>query len=340
MHIAAWVIAAALICGNIALGIQLLTAKHRIETGNSTGSDTVIEQTVPQQTTVTEEHGTDTASSAQTEPEQIGERLWRVTLLPAAAAVKTEPGSAGGTVRSGNSTASAFGREFDFSGVTDPDGTQAVYCIRADLSEVFWFSGGRLFRADAGLQSPEIVCATDRAVPTALYAIPGDKNLYFYGTADGSRCIGSFDTETGKTAYFKCGSVTPVLCSKGILFAHTGGISFDKQYKCYYYENGLLYKIPLGSAAEALYEPALSANGNYLCTCTQSASAEGKHFERWSVYDVRTGKLIRILKRTFDTAFTGSQRVGFLFVGFDEDAQSIYLEDKQSLTIYRYDFGG
>lgn len=341
VRIAAWVIAAALICGNLALGVQLLSVKHRLEREISAASSAGAVQTEPMQTTAATSAAPETtaATTSPPEPVQAAERLYRFTALPSVPRTP-EPGCAGGTVSRGNTKVAAFGREFDFSRVADGEDFAAVYCVRADLSEIFWFTGGELYQSAPDLKAPKRICAVSGAEPAALFAIPGDRHLYFYGTADASRCIGCIDTGTGQVSYFKTASDKPVLCRKGILFAHTGSVSFEKQYKDYYYENGQLYRIPLNSAAEAFNEPALSPDGTYLCTNTAGKSSDGKVWERWSVYDVKSGKQLRRFDWTFDAPYTGSSLIGFLYAGIDEAAQSIYLLDKQTLAFYRYDFGG
>ena len=65
---------------------------------------------------------------------------------------------------------------------------------------------------------------------------------------------------------------------------------------------------------------------------------DGKKMVRCSVYDVRKGTFIKSFDPTFDTAYQYTNEL-LRFIGFDEEKQCFYAEDRTDYHTYRFDFG-
>ena len=132
----------------LALGATLLLSACTEQTV-SKGSEN--DATTPVQNHSTASTQKDVASTASTDdaaPEPVGNGLYRISAVP-----KKEPVTLacayGTTSRYEGATAEAFGQTFDFSQIpVEYDNSDIPYCVRTDLSTVYFADYFKLYQAD------------------------------------------------------------------------------------------------------------------------------------------------------------------------------------------------
>ncbi len=313
--------------------------------------DSDFEQTAPGESSVheTEPSGESGGSAADVQaPVAVGEGLYQVFSLPKLESEK--PALIYGEAPHALTSAGPY--TLDFSTVTDTYNCPRIpYCVQEQTQTVIFINYLDVYRADLNLQSNrrELFSMMPSAehngqtLPTIileLIALQNTELVLFRGyTAINQPCFGSIDPETGAVSITKCSETLDALpCKNGVLLYERGAFQSDSEKTVYYWECGEVYSFTLGHARETEYEPVLSPHGKYLCTVLKGKTKEGKLTERYSVYDIHSGTLLRTLDRDFPQSYENGI-AGFKILGIDEDAQCVYLEDRKTLEFYRFDFG-
>lgn len=298
----------------------------------------VIETEPAVTTAVTETTAAVTETKPQ-EPIEVGDGLYQVFALPQFETVKT-PCAYGtvfdGTVFDDATTKIAYFKTLDFSKifpVSMPE--MQAYCVPRDQSAVYVAQNGQLYRTDMEMQSPELLLDDERLYIHALLSFPNTNLLYFDGRYNDEKIIGSFDPETKQITHSRAEGNRLTLCNTGVLLSDV-----DVK-RVYYWECGNVYEIPLTNwSKESNYKLHISANGKYLCTFMDGQTKDGYIIDRCSVYDVKTGKVIRSFQWEFHLKYYGRVSLNQLeFLGFDEAAQQVYLKEMETAHLLRFDFG-
>ncbi len=299
-------------------------------------------------------NGTQPASgSTKTEPVTQNEPAKSVqgssAVLEVAAAPDFEAvrlsGTYGRVERRGDMTAVAYWKTLDFSQI--PGYFDIAYCVPEDRSAVFFTADDDFYRSDTELKSPELlfhlsdVCGELVRVYD-LIPFANTDVLFFRGNdMNGAALIGSIDTAGKEIRYSRTQNWELAPCSTGVMVYDYDAAWHHRTSTVQYWERGEIYEIPVKNAkeTESPENIRISPNGRYIGTVMQGKTKDGSLTERCSVYDVKTGALIGSFDRDFRMKYGTVGAKGFELLGFDEDAQSLYVKDLETYHINRFDFG-
>lgn len=304
--------------------------------------------TAPAQRNSTESPQSDIVSSsdaADSAPESVGNGLYIVSAVP-----KKEPvtlACAYDTAsRDAGATAEAFDRTLDFSKIPDEyNNLYLPYCVRADLSAVYFADYFKLYQADCDLKNPKLLLQTDADSQASqmtfgeLIAFDNTALLFFQGNTPQGNCIGSINPETGEIHQIPAKHhYVSVPCNTGVmLYDYEEAKSASST--VLYWERGDFFKIPLQKPAECEMNMQVSANGKYICTYLWGKTQDARLMERYSVYDVKSGNIIKSFDWTFQKKVGENLPKGFDFMQISEETQSVYLRNTEDDKVYQFAFG-
>lgn len=288
-------------------------------------------------------------SVAVREPVAVGERMYQVFSLPNFDA-ETPTLYYG---RAPHAMTEVGPYTLDFSTVTDTyNCPEILYCVQEQTQTVLFTNFLDVYRADVNLQSNrrELFSMMPSAehdgqeLPTGILdmiALPNTELVLFRGYMPVNQpCFGSIDPNTGEVRMTKYSEQLSWLpCQTGVLFYDGGAALFNRASTVYYWECGEVQSFDVAHQRETETQPYLSAHGKYLCTTLTGKTQDDKLTQRLSVYDIHAGTLLRTLDWDFTQGYD-DPFAGFTVLGLDEDAQSLYLEDRKTFDFYRFDFGG
>ena len=309
-------------------------------------SGTQAETTLPVTAVTSETTITETTSATVPEPITVGDGVYQVFGIPD---IETaSPHCAYGTVMSlrGETAADVYGKRLDFSSVSlNPEyHANIIYCVPENQSAVYFLHFQDFYRSDSELKSPELlfripeIYHTDLIIDTLL-CVPDSDLLFFRGgTGNGKHGIGSIQPDTKEIKFTPCDASEIVSCKAGVMLYDYDAALKHRSSTVIYWENGEVFQIPLKNAKESDQTVFISPNGKYICTMMNGTAKDGKKMVRCSVYDVRKGTFIKSFDRIFDTAYQYTNEL-LRFIGFDEENQCFYAENRTDYHTYRFDFG-
>ena len=243
----------------------------------------------------------------------------------------------------GVTSAAAYGKTLDFSSVPfDRDQTQIVYCVPEDQSAVYFLRYRDFYRSDIDLQSPELLFHIPDEMTCWIYSLlsfPNTNLLFFDGSLNnGSRCIGTIDPDKKDIQYIACDAHEVYPCNTGAMVCDREAMFKHRQSIAYYWECGEIYQIALGNSKESEWPPFISANGKYIFTLMEGKTKAGKRIDRYTVYDTKSGQMIKTLDKVFDNDYSNRRTD---IIGFNEQAQCVYFQihSYSTFEFYRLDFG-
>ena len=246
-----------------------------------------------------------------------------------------------------DASATAYDKKLDFSSVpfeSDVRYTSIVYCVPETQSAVFFSFSNEFYRSDLDLQSPELLFhfPDDMNGVYSILSFPNTDLLFFEGSLNnGSRCIGTIDPNQKDIQYIACDAAEVYPCNTGAMVCDRDALEKHRKSIAYYWESGKIYQIALGNPKESEWPPHISANGNYLFTLMQGKTKDGKPIDRYTVYDTKSGQVLKTLDKEFDSDVSHRGPTIFSYVGINEQAQCVYLQyhSYTAFEYYRLDFG-
>ena len=291
------------------------------------------------------ESDAESSQDAGTAPIAVGDGIYQIAKLPQSEKL-TLACAYGTAYRYDGATAEVFDRKFDFSIIPDEYSNSTLpYCVRADLSAVYFADYFKLWQADSDLHNPKVFCQLNNDNPDApnlineLIAFDNTELLFFQGNTSESACIGSINPETGEIHQIPAKHhYVSVPCNTGVmLYDYEEAQSASST--VLYWECGEFFKIPLQKPAECELNVYVSANGKYICTYLWGKTLDDRLVERYSVYDVKSGKFIKSFDWTFKKKVGDGHSNGFDFLKINEDKQSVYLRNTEEDKLYQFAFG-
>lgn len=330
---------------SLALGATLLLGACTEQTVSQGSENDATTPVQTNSTTSTQKDVVSTASTDDAAPEPVGDGLYRISAVP-----KKEPVTLacayGTTSRYEGATAEAFGQTFDFSQIpVEYDNSDIPYCVRTDLSTVYFADYFKLYQADCNLLNPQVFCTLgndDADAPYSmneLIAFDNTKLLFFQGDTQESACIGSIDPETGAIQAISAKRhYVSVPCNAGVmLYDYEEAQSASST--VLYWECGEIRRIPLKNPKESEVAVYVSANGKYICTYLWGKTQDEKLVERYSVYDVKSGNFLKSFDWTFQKPVGDKLPAGFSFININEETKSVYLKNTEDAQLYQFAFG-
>lgn len=276
---------------------------------------------------------------------EVSDGIYRISSVPRKEEVNicSEYGVA---KRSKGAEIQLSGRTLDFSSIPDKYNNDFLpYCVY-DESTVYFADFKDFYKSDIEMNSPTLLFTMTDEQDTLpdyideLISVPNTDLLFFSGFDGGEACVGSIDPETCKADFISCKSKRSVLCNTGVMLYGTAAKNSGSSSTVWYWERGEFYEITLQNPAEIDFNVYVSANGKYICTYMWGTTEDSRLVERYSVYDVKSGKLIRSFDWTFKSKVIRTLPSGFTFWHINEETQSVYLRNTEDNELYQFYFGG
>ncbi len=300
---------------------------------------------VQSNTTASPQSDAESSQNAEIAPIAVGDGIYQIAKTPKSE--KVQPACAYGIANRDEAAAvEAFDRTLDFSRILDQnDNGFLSYCVRADLSTVYFADYYKLYQADCDLQNPKFFCELSNDNPDApnyiseLIAFDNTELLFFQGGTSKGYCIGSIHPETGEIHQIPAKRhYVSVPCNTGVmLYDYEEAKSASST--VLYWECGEIREIPLQKPAECEMNLQVSANGKYICTYLWGKAQDDRLMERYSVYDAKSGKFIKSFDWTFRKKVGETLPKGFLFLNMNEETKSVYLKNTEDDKLYQFAFG-
>ena len=309
------------------------------------------------QTIVTSPNTEAVTTEIEEAPIEVGDGLYHVSSIPKPEQV-TLPCKYGYVLRSEGGTIEAFGKTIDFSKIpnehedeTTPHSIydQIEYCVCDEGKTVYFADSDNFYRADTDLRSPEVLFKLDTNQTDYPYAIgelialENTDLLCFSGWARSpvGDCFGSIDVKNKTADFVSCNNSTKsVLCNAGVMLYDYAAAREGRNSTVLYWECGKVYEIPLQNPKESELGVNISLNGMYICTYMRGKAEDGRLVERYSVYDTKSGRLVKSFDWTAAKMKADDHTNKALpFVYINEETESAYFYNNEVKKYYQFYFG-
>lgn len=291
----------------------------------------------------------ESTTSDEETPNCLTDRMYQISKLPKIerAASSDTYGKVdiqkGLTVSDGNDTLDFSIFQNDWKNIYIP------YCINRKTTTVYFADWNNIYQTDPNFHGTKLLVSLssdDAQTPDwieTLVCFDNTDKLLFLGYHKDKHCVGWFNTKECSFQFIENNSMQMAFANNGVLLYDNSANYDHRESIALYCEQGMIYEIPFHKAQESESPVQISANGLYICTQMQGKSEDGHLVERYSIYDVKSGKQVNYLDWTFkDVSYTDSSRSkGFTYIGIDERNHFLYLQYSihHTFEFYKYYFG-